>query len=104
MNKKFLLITGGTGGHVIPAVNFANYLINKDINCKIILDKRGAKYIDYFNGKTFIVKSSNLHGSIIKKIYGLASLTFGFFQSMIMAKPRFSYRVFWYFCLSFYTR
>ena len=39
--KNFLLITGGTGGHVIPAKNFANYLSIKNINCTIITDKRG---------------------------------------------------------------
>ena len=26
MSKNILIITGGTGGHVIPAVNFFNYL------------------------------------------------------------------------------
>ena len=51
MTKNFLLITGGTGGHVIPAQNFANYLRNKNIDCKIIIDKRGKKYINDFNGK-----------------------------------------------------
>ena len=32
MNMKknsIILVTGGTGGHVIPAVNFGNYLIKK---------------------------------------------------------------------------
>ena len=29
MNKNFLLITGGTGGHVIPAQNLGNYLLKK---------------------------------------------------------------------------
>ena len=32
MKVNLLLITGGTGGHVIPAKNFANYLSLKDIN------------------------------------------------------------------------
>ena len=34
MKENFLLITGGTGGHVIPAKNFANYLSNKNINAE----------------------------------------------------------------------
>ena len=25
---KILIVTGGSGGHVIPAVNFGNFLIN----------------------------------------------------------------------------
>jgi UDP-N-acetylglucosamine:LPS N-acetylglucosamine transferase len=31
MNKKILICTGGTGGHVIPAINFGNFLINKGL-------------------------------------------------------------------------
>ena len=54
MKENFLLITGGTGGHVIPAKNFANYLSNKNINCTIITDKRGYKYFDNYNGKIYI--------------------------------------------------
>ena len=66
MNKNFLLITGGTGGHVIPAQNLANYLINKNINCRIIVDTRGYKYINNFRGKIHVVNSSNLSGNFIK--------------------------------------
>ena len=36
MKENFLLITGGTGGHVIPAKNFANYLSVKNINLSLI--------------------------------------------------------------------
>ena len=43
MKKNFLLITGGTGGHVIPANNFANYLSSRNITCNIITDRRGYK-------------------------------------------------------------
>ena len=28
---NILIIAGGTGGHVIPAKNFANYLTNKTL-------------------------------------------------------------------------
>ena len=41
MNKKILICTGGTGGHVIPAVYFGNFLINNGFECCLILDKRG---------------------------------------------------------------
>ena len=71
MKKNFLLITGGTGGHVIPAKNFANYLSIKKINCTIITDKRGYKYFDNYSGKIYVISSSNLNGNIILKIYGI---------------------------------
>ena len=74
MNKNFLLITGGTGGHVIPAQNLANFLFNKNENCRIIIDKRGFKYINNFKGKVHVINSSNLNGNFISKIYGFFSL------------------------------
>ena len=55
MNKKILICTGGTGGHVIPAINFGNFLINKGFECCLILDQRGNKYSKNFNGKIYII-------------------------------------------------
>ena len=43
--NKILIITGGTGGHVIPAINFFNYLKNNSNNVFLITDNRGYKYI-----------------------------------------------------------
>ncbi len=90
MKKNFLLITGGTGGHVIPAKNFANYLSNKNINCTIITDKRGYKYFDNYNGKIYIISSSNLNGNIIFKIFGIFQILLGLIQSftiIFLLKP-----------------
>tara|TARA_Y100001970_G_scaffold283873_1_gene400029 strand:- start:221 stop:1297 length:1077 start_codon:yes stop_codon:yes gene_type:complete len=83
MNKKLLLITGGTGGHVIPAVNFANYLNTKKITCRIIIDKRGLKYVKNIDNKIHIISSSNLYGNYLSKLYGIIKLIFGFVQSFI---------------------
>ena len=84
MKENFLLITGGTGGHVIPAKNFANYLSNKNINCTIITDKRGYKYFDNYNGKIYIISSSNLNGNLIFKIFGIFQILLGLIQSFII--------------------
>ena len=82
MKKKYLLITGGTGGHVIPAQNLANYLNNKKIDCTIIVDKRGYKYINNFKGKIHIINSSNFNGNFILKIIGAFNFFLGFIQSL----------------------
>ena len=84
MNKSFLILTGGTGGHVIPAVNFGNYLIENRIICKIVTDKRGLKYTAGFKGEVFNVKSSHLSGNIFFKFFAIIKLLFGFFQSFIL--------------------
>ena len=84
MKQNFLLITGGTGGHVIPAKNFANYLSVNNINCSIITDKRGYKYFDNYNGKIYIISSSNLNGNLIFKIFGIFQILLGLIQSCII--------------------
>jgi UDP-N-acetylglucosamine:LPS N-acetylglucosamine transferase len=84
MKENFLIITGGTGGHVIPAKNFANYLSIKNINCSIITDKRGYKYFDNYNGKIYIINSSNLNGNLIFKIFGIFQILLGLIQSFII--------------------
>ena len=49
MKSDYLvLFAGGTGGHVIPAVNYGNYLIDRGYNCTLFLDKRGIKYASQF--------------------------------------------------------
>ena len=84
MKKKILLITGGTGGHVIPAENLANYLTNLNIDCTLMVDKRGYKYINNFNGKISIVNSSNLNGSVLKKFFSIFILLIGFIKSFFI--------------------
>ena len=84
MNKKILLITGGTGGHIIPAINFGNFLLEKNLDCKIVLDKRGQKYINNYNGKIYIINSSNFNGNFLLKIKGIINFSIGFFQSFFI--------------------
>ncbi len=42
--KKILISTGGTGGHVVPALNLYSHLKN-EFDVRIYTDLRGAKYI-----------------------------------------------------------
>ena len=48
MNKniKALIAAGGTGGHVLPGINLASFLIEKDYSVKIITDKRGYNFLN----------------------------------------------------------
>ena len=44
MKKKILISTGGSGGHVVPALNLYNHLQN-EFDVTLYTDVRGAKYI-----------------------------------------------------------
>ncbi len=43
--KNILIVTGGSGGHVIPSTSFFEHLKNK-FSVKIVSDLRGSKYIN----------------------------------------------------------
>ncbi len=45
MKKKILISTGGSGGHIIPAITLCEHLKN-DFEIFLTSDKRGAKYFD----------------------------------------------------------
>ena len=60
--EKILIATGGTGGHVFPAYSLANYLIKKNFNVKLTVDKRGSKFLkDYKNLDLKIITTSPLN-------------------------------------------
>ena len=45
MKTNILISTGGSGGHVVPAMILYDHLL-KDTNVIISTDKRGLKYLD----------------------------------------------------------
>ena len=63
MKKKILISTGGSGGHVIPAITIYDHLkIEYDVI--ISTDLRGIKYLDSDAYKVFIVDTPKLNKSI----------------------------------------
>jgi len=49
--KKILICTGGTGGHIFPAISLAEYLEKKNFNVDFITDYRAKKFIKNINLK-----------------------------------------------------
>ena len=45
IKKKILIATGGTGGHIFPALSLAKNLIKKNYDIILTTDKRGLKYL-----------------------------------------------------------
>ena len=78
---KLVLISGGTGGHVIPAVNLGNYIVESGYNCYLFTDHRGKKYASNFSGKTIIISSSHLNHNFFGKLKSLYFLFFGLLQA-----------------------
>ena len=64
MKKKILISTGGSGGHVIPALTIHDHLKN-NYDVMISTDLRGYKYLDNNNNKIFLIDTPRLDRLIL---------------------------------------
>jgi UDP-N-acetylglucosamine--N-acetylmuramyl-(pentapeptide) pyrophosphoryl-undecaprenol N-acetylglucosamine transferase len=82
MTHNILLSTGGTGGHIFPAIALKKTLEEQGFNVKITADSKFAKYHS-FDGKHIFIPSANfVNKSPFKLIESLFTLTKGFFKSL----------------------
>ncbi len=88
--NSYVLISGGTGGHVIPAVNFGNYIIENGHSCYLFVDNRGKKYASHFRGQIIVINSAHLAYNFFGKLKSLYLLLYGLIQStfyLIQIRP-----------------
>jgi len=64
MKEKILVSTGGSGGHVIPAITICDHL-KKEYDVLISTDLRGLKYLDKNNYKILEINTPKLSKSIL---------------------------------------
>ena len=85
-NKKYdvFLITGGTGGHIFPAINFSEYLSSKGISNLLITDIRGKNYFNKKNNNFKIIFSSHLNKKNFNFLKGILILMIGLIQFKIL--------------------
>ena len=64
MKKKIIFSAGGTGGHILPAINLMKYLFDKGYEVLIVTDTRGFNYIkNNFGGEDKIRTASIIHNT-----------------------------------------
>ena len=84
MKKNFLITTGGSGGHVIPASIFYDHLI-KFANLTVSIDNRGLKYLDKKKYNFKIIDTPKLNNFYFLPI-NLIKILFLIFKSLNLLK------------------
>ena len=84
-NKKILIATGGTGGHIFPAYSLAKFFMEKKIEVEIATDKRGLRFLKKYSGIKLrkIYSATIFKKSFFKFITSLFIITYSTFSSLI---------------------
>ena len=86
MKKNFLISTGGSGGHVIPATILYDHL-EKKANVIISTDKRGLKYLDKDIYKFNVIDTPKLN-NIFFLPFNIISVLFWTLRSFFLLKNK----------------
>jgi UDP-N-acetylglucosamine--N-acetylmuramyl-(pentapeptide) pyrophosphoryl-undecaprenol N-acetylglucosamine transferase len=88
MRKKIIFTAGGTGGHILPAINLMKHFLEKDYKVLLVTDKRGNNFIkNNLKFKSYILKTGTpTNKNIIKKILSLFIIFYSIVKSFIILK------------------
>ncbi len=82
IKKKIIIATGGTGGHVFPALSLADYFNSEDFKVIITSDDRGINYLKNYNLNIVKVPSSPLKKSnFFKLLLSLVIISYSVIKS-----------------------
>ena len=84
MKKKILISTGGSGGHIMPAITIHDHL-SDEYEVVISSDKRGLKYLDNNNYMVFEVDTPKLNKLILLP-YTILKVFFLILKSLFLLK------------------
>ena len=88
MTKKIIFSTGGTGGHILPAINLMKHFFKKGHKVVLVTDDRGSNFIDdYSEFKSYILKvQTPTNKNLFKKILSFLSIFYSIIKSIIILK------------------
>jgi len=96
MNKKIIFSSGGTGGHLFPAINMMKHFSNKGYEVLLVTDPRGSSFIkNHTKFRTYIIKAeSPINKSFFKKIFSYLIVFYSIIKSvgiLIKEKPNLTF-------------
>ena len=87
MNKKILISTGGSGGHVIPATIFYEHLKN-NFNVYLTTDLRGLKFLNIEKYNFEIINTPKLSSNLFYLPFQILLILYLTFQSFFYLKKK----------------
>ena len=88
MTKKIIFSTGGTGGHIFPAINLMKHFFSNGHKVLLVTDVRGNNFIkNYSEFKSYILKSETFtNKNFFKKILSSLVIFYSIIRSIIILK------------------
>jgi UDP-N-acetylglucosamine--N-acetylmuramyl-(pentapeptide) pyrophosphoryl-undecaprenol N-acetylglucosamine transferase len=88
MSKKIIFSTGGTGGHILPAINLMKHFFNDGYEVLLVTDYRGSVFIkNNTEFKSYIIKASTpTNKNLLDKILFIPIIFYSLVKSIIILK------------------
>ena len=86
MKRKILISTGGSGGHVIPAITMHDHL-KENYDILISSDVRGLKYLDDKSYNILVIDTPKLNNFILLPV-SILKVSFLILRSLILLKKK----------------
>ena len=88
MNKKIIFSSGGTGGHIFPAVNLMKHYFEKGYEVLFITDQRGKNFLkNYPEFKSYVFKASTFtNKNIINRFLSLFVIGLSIIKAIFILK------------------
>ena len=78
--KKILIVTGGSGGHVIPSLSIYD-ILKDNFEVQIVTDLRGSKYISNNDYNFSLIDVPNLFSNLLLLPYNLIKFCISILKS-----------------------
>jgi len=90
MRKKIIFSTGGTGGHIFPAINLMKHFFEKGYEVLLVTDKRGNVFIkNNTKFKSYVLKTETpTKKNFFKKIFSILIIIYSIIKSIIVLKKQ----------------
>mgnify|MGYP001179805922 CR=1 FL=1 len=87
MSKKIIFSSGGTGGHILPAIHLMNHFSKRGYDVILVTDHRGKNLLNKINYKFYTIKSETIiKKNFFKKIISLFVIIISLFKSYFILK------------------